>query len=227
MFFDRLEKACFNKKLSVSRLLRDLGYSTSSTTYWRKGSVPKIEKLLKIAEYLGVPVDYLIQDDARPKELSGYHNDYGAPFYQVRTGLKMDIVEFADALQVSCDTLGGIERGTVRPTAEALKNLLGLTYIGKGDGTLKPQHVMAAQQALIEKYQEDAESQKPASEDEKSILDGYRTLNERGKAEFQKRISEFLRLPEYTEKGSGAAVQHRRAGMYEGVDGKKIKAWDC
>jgi len=63
MFFERLEKACFDKKISVSRLLVELGFSTSSVTYWRKGSMPKIDKLVKISEYLGVPIDYLIEDE--------------------------------------------------------------------------------------------------------------------------------------------------------------------
>ena len=64
MFFERLEKACFDKKISVSRLLRELGFSTSSVTYWRNGSMPKIDKLVKISEHLGVPIDYLIEGEA-------------------------------------------------------------------------------------------------------------------------------------------------------------------
>lgn len=61
MFFERLKKACFDKKISVSRLLRELGFSTSNVTYWRKGSIPKIDRLIKISEYLDIPVEYLIE----------------------------------------------------------------------------------------------------------------------------------------------------------------------
>ena len=65
MFFERLEKACFDKKISVSRLLRELGFSTSSVTYWRKGSMPKIDKLVKLSEYLDVPISYLIEGETQ------------------------------------------------------------------------------------------------------------------------------------------------------------------
>jgi len=61
MFFERLKKACFDKGITVSRLLRELGFSSSSVTYWRKGSVPKIDKLVKISQYLDVSVEYLIE----------------------------------------------------------------------------------------------------------------------------------------------------------------------
>ena len=61
MFFERLQKACFDKKISVARLLRELKFSSSSATYWRKGSIPKIDKLVKISERLGIPVEYLIE----------------------------------------------------------------------------------------------------------------------------------------------------------------------
>jgi len=64
MFFTRLKKACNNKEISVSKLLRELKFSSSSVTYWkRKGTIPKGEKLVKIAEYLDVTVDYLTRGE--------------------------------------------------------------------------------------------------------------------------------------------------------------------
>ncbi|MCL2689655.1 MAG: helix-turn-helix domain-containing protein [Chitinispirillia bacterium] len=61
MFFERVEKACFEKKISIARLLRELKFSSSSATYWRRGSIPKIDKLIKISEYFGIPVEYFIE----------------------------------------------------------------------------------------------------------------------------------------------------------------------
>jgi transcriptional regulator with XRE-family HTH domain len=81
MFFDRLEKACFDKKISVSRLLRELGFSTSSVTYWGKGSMPKIDKLVKISEYLDVPINYLIEGETQG---AFYGSDTGREY--ARTG---------------------------------------------------------------------------------------------------------------------------------------------
>jgi len=61
MFFDRLEKACFDRKISIARLLRELRFSSSSATYWRRGTIPKIDKLIKISEYFGIPVEHFIE----------------------------------------------------------------------------------------------------------------------------------------------------------------------
>jgi len=64
MFYERLKRACQDKDISVSQLLSTLGFSTSNGTYWRKGVIPKGEKLLEIAKYLEVSVDYLIRGEA-------------------------------------------------------------------------------------------------------------------------------------------------------------------
>lgn len=56
--FDKLRK---NKGVSVYRVAKETGISQSTFTAWKSGEyVPKHEKLVKLADYFGVSVDYLL-----------------------------------------------------------------------------------------------------------------------------------------------------------------------
>ena len=60
MFYERLSILCLKKRIAVSSLVKSLGLSTSKVTAWKNGTVPKGETLIKIADYFGVSVDYLL-----------------------------------------------------------------------------------------------------------------------------------------------------------------------
>lgn len=60
MFYERLEKICLRNGITVSALVKALGLSTSKVTAWKKGSVPKGEVLVKIADYFGLSLDYIL-----------------------------------------------------------------------------------------------------------------------------------------------------------------------
>jgi transcriptional regulator with XRE-family HTH domain len=58
--YDRLEKLLKERGITPYRLAKDLGMSQSSLSEWKRGnSIPKYERLVKIAGYFGVPVGYL------------------------------------------------------------------------------------------------------------------------------------------------------------------------
>ena len=44
----------------------EIGLNNSSTSYWKKGSIPKGETLSKLAAYFGVPVGYLLGGEGVP-----------------------------------------------------------------------------------------------------------------------------------------------------------------
>jgi len=49
------------RKITVYKVAKATGISTATMTQWKKGiSTPKQDKLKKIADYLGVSVDYLM-----------------------------------------------------------------------------------------------------------------------------------------------------------------------
>lgn len=67
MFYDTIYKICNEKGTTPTTVLRELGYSSGNVSKWKKGSVPNIDIAYKIAQHLGVSVDYLITGE---KEVS-------------------------------------------------------------------------------------------------------------------------------------------------------------
>ena len=56
---DRVKKICKERKIPISRLERDLGFSNGYIGQLRKGVFPS-DRLTLIADYLNVSVDYLM-----------------------------------------------------------------------------------------------------------------------------------------------------------------------
>lgn len=70
LFYENLQRACDERKIPVTNLVAELGLSSGNLSSWKKGNKPRSDTLLKIAERLGVSVNYLLGDDsADPKEL--------------------------------------------------------------------------------------------------------------------------------------------------------------
>ena len=59
MFYDIVNNLCKERKTTITRMAEEIGLSNAAPTSWRKGSVPKLSTLEKIADYFDVSVDYL------------------------------------------------------------------------------------------------------------------------------------------------------------------------
>lgn len=62
---EKTKKLCKERNIPISRLEKDLGFANGYIGQLRKGSFP-YDRLLKIAKYLNVPVDYLTGQDNTP-----------------------------------------------------------------------------------------------------------------------------------------------------------------
>lgn len=60
MLFDNIKHLCGQKGISVWRLERDLGFSNRSVSKWNE-SDPGIRKVQKVADYLGVAIEDLLE----------------------------------------------------------------------------------------------------------------------------------------------------------------------
>jgi transcriptional regulator with XRE-family HTH domain len=57
-----------NHSKTAYRVAKDIGISTSTFSDWKSGrSIPKIDKLQKIANYFGVPISYFLDSDSQDK----------------------------------------------------------------------------------------------------------------------------------------------------------------
>ena len=59
---ERVKSICKNRKIPISKLEKDLGFSNGYIGQLRKGVFPD-DRLGRIADYLGVTVDYLMNGD--------------------------------------------------------------------------------------------------------------------------------------------------------------------
>lgn len=56
----RIKELCSRKNITISKLESELGFGNSSIKKWEKSSSPSIDKILKVAKYFDVSIDYLL-----------------------------------------------------------------------------------------------------------------------------------------------------------------------
>ena len=63
MFYDTFLQLCNEKGVAPSRVALDLGYSKTTASKWKAGSMPSADKLQNIADYFNVSADYLLGNE--------------------------------------------------------------------------------------------------------------------------------------------------------------------
>ena len=79
--YERIESLRKERKISQGNLEKELGFSNGSISKW-KTSMPKPERLQKIADYFGVSVDYLMTGKEKEGGEKYYINDETASIAQ-------------------------------------------------------------------------------------------------------------------------------------------------
>lgn len=61
--FKKVELLAQKKEVSFYKISKDLNFSNSFFSEWKKGKMmPKIEKLEKLAGYFNVPIEYFLNE---------------------------------------------------------------------------------------------------------------------------------------------------------------------
>lgn len=68
MFWDKYVALCNKVKKSPNAVAKEIGISSGAVSGWKSGGIPQAAKLLKIADYFGVPVSYFSEAPAEKKE---------------------------------------------------------------------------------------------------------------------------------------------------------------
>lgn len=71
---ERVKTICKDRKIPISKLERDLGYSNGYIGQLRKGTFPN-DRLKEIADYFGVSVDYLMTGKEKAGGETYYFNE--------------------------------------------------------------------------------------------------------------------------------------------------------
>lgn len=68
MFYERYLSLCEKHGKRPYEVAREMGCSNSNVAQWKKGSVPRMPMVEKIAEYFGVSAGYLITGEEQQKK---------------------------------------------------------------------------------------------------------------------------------------------------------------
>lgn len=60
ILYTRIKELCVKKGITIAELERTLGFGNSSIKKWKNISSPSIDKIVKIAGYFDVSIDYLL-----------------------------------------------------------------------------------------------------------------------------------------------------------------------
>lgn len=94
---DKVKKLCKEKKIAISRLEKDLGFSNGYIRGLREGKFPS-DRLKAIAEYLGVSIGYLLDTEDQSsqnlyEELDGVYLSWAREAQ--RNGIKPEDIDLA------------------------------------------------------------------------------------------------------------------------------------
>ena len=68
IIYERVMELCKKKTITKTQLEHECGFSQNSINKWESRSYPAADKLLKVADYFGVSVDYLLGRDKVAEE---------------------------------------------------------------------------------------------------------------------------------------------------------------
>ena len=58
--YSRIKKLCAKHNITITKLESELGFGSSSIKKWEKTSSPSVDKIMKVANYFDVSIDYLL-----------------------------------------------------------------------------------------------------------------------------------------------------------------------
>lgn len=64
--YEKFAKLLEDRDLTAYRVSKDTGIATSTLTEWKNGTyTPKVDKLMVLANYFGVSVEYFLKDEVK------------------------------------------------------------------------------------------------------------------------------------------------------------------
>lgn len=80
--YERIESLRKSSGISQGKLEKELGFSNGSVSKW-KNSMPKLERLQKVAEYFGVSIEYIMNGQEDDKNEYYYNKETATMAQQI------------------------------------------------------------------------------------------------------------------------------------------------
>lgn len=58
--YERIKELCYKHDITIAKLESELNFGNSSIKKWEKSSSPSVDKIVKVASYFDVSIDYLM-----------------------------------------------------------------------------------------------------------------------------------------------------------------------
>ena len=91
MFIDRLNELIEEKKLTRTKVFKDLGIGKNSVYYWQSGALPNASTINALAEYFGVSTDFLLDKEKIKKPDAGKSDELNNSVDDVLTRIAMGL----------------------------------------------------------------------------------------------------------------------------------------
>lgn len=142
-FGDRLKKAIKEAGLTQKELSEILRIHQETITNYVKGTIPRADILLKIAEILNVSPAWLLNGKERATEVTHRDPDFGARLAEALAARGITVEQAASALEVRQEKVEGILAGEI-PNAKTLLKLarlagVSMEWLLSGEGAGPPQ----------------------------------------------------------------------------------------
>lgn len=98
---ERIQSLCFAKKITVNRMLADCMAGTRLVQNLKSGSYPSVDKFIKIANYFGCSVDYLLGCTDNPQVTKELPQKEGPAVPFAPTGQLKELVDIYSALDAA------------------------------------------------------------------------------------------------------------------------------
>lgn len=109
MFYDNLKQVCKEKGTSVTSTLKEIGIGTANGTYWKNGSYPNGDILIKLSEFLNISIDYLLGRTDNPNS----HTYTEAELEEIKKALNPDLSDLELECLEKFNKLEDIDKGRI------------------------------------------------------------------------------------------------------------------
>lgn len=120
MFWKTFIELCNKKGVAPNFVAKILGFSTGTVTWWKKGRLPRDTALLKLSEYFGVSVDYLLgKNTGESFELTS--DAFWENYVRLCSKVGLSPNAVAKKLSISSGAVTRWKNGSVPQSAQLLK----------------------------------------------------------------------------------------------------------
>lgn len=125
LLYENILSLCKQRGISITRLSVEIGVGNSAPTKWKRGAVPRMDTLEKIADYFGVSVSFLLSSHDSPDTFKMGNVSGSSAVAQGVTAGSITVHHFApgDLSQTEVEVVELLRRLSPRQKSEALSFL--------------------------------------------------------------------------------------------------------